>query len=122
MKLSQAPVMADESRLRKLWSWFGDPWTQAERDTESADLEAILSDATVRGAVTAAGTQRSVDRMRSRHRRRRRRLRVLGALIIVIAVSAFLTAFTDNRVVRGISIAATASAAPVALFLGLRRD
>jgi hypothetical protein len=55
-------------------------------------------------------------------RGRRARLRLFAAIIVVVVIAAFLTAFyPSNRLVRGVTAAAVASAAPVALYLGLRR-
>lgn len=100
--------------VMKLWDWLADPWTQAERDDENG----VRSEAAARGATTAPGTAKAIERLR----RRRRLLRLFGALAVVVAVAAFLAVLTNNLVVLGVAAAATASTAPVALFLGLRRD
>jgi ferric-dicitrate binding protein FerR (iron transport regulator) len=87
---------------KRIWDWLGAPLTQADRHEEQR--EAIPE---------------RVDRARGR----RARLRLLAALAVVVAVAAFLSAFyPTNRFVRGIAAAAIASAAPIALYLGLRRD
>jgi hypothetical protein len=75
-----------------------------------------------RGAAQSGMAQRETRRVHETHRRRRRGRRILAALAIAVAVSAFGTAYTRNRFAVGVRTAAIASAAPVALYLGLRRD
>jgi hypothetical protein len=98
----------------RLWKWLGDAWTEGQRNEEAT----IMGEAAARGAAIAPGTGWALERVRSR----RLRLRLFGTLAVIIAVTAFLTLFTSNRVIHGVSVAAVASAAPVALYLGLRRD
>jgi ferric-dicitrate binding protein FerR (iron transport regulator) len=87
---------------KRFWDWLGAPLTQADRREEQRE---------------------AIPERRDRARGRRGRLRLLAALAVVVAVAAFLTAFyPTNRLVRGVASAAVASAAPVALYLGLRRD
>jgi hypothetical protein len=109
-----------KARLTQLFRWFGRPWTTADRLTEENELNSIRGEAAARGATNTEGTRRNIELIAVRYRSRRVRVRVIAMLIVVVAISAFLTAFTDNRVVHGISIAAVASAGPVALYLGVR--
>lgn len=86
---------------KRFWDWLGAPLTQADRREEQR-----------------IGIPERVDSARGR----RARLRLFAAIIVVVVIAAFLTAFyPSNRLVRGVTAAAVASAAPVALYLGLRR-
>jgi hypothetical protein len=98
----------------RFWNWLGDPWTQAERDDENGQI--------AEASALGGGTSPHVQNLRTGLHSRRRALRLLVVIIVLVVVAAFLTAFyPSNRLVRGITAAAIASAAPVALYLGLRR-
>jgi len=71
--------------------------------------------------VNTVGHRRDVERIHREFRRRRIVARVAVLVIVVIAASAFASQFTTNRVPKAITIAVTACAVPVALYLGLQR-
>jgi hypothetical protein len=108
--------------VERLTRWLGESWTQAERDEEYDEELDIKRDAEARGLSDAGTTHDRIERMRARHHRQRIRLHVFAAIIVLVALCAFLAAFTSNRIVRGFELAGIATAAPVALYLGLRNS
>jgi len=115
--------MSPSTAFTKLKDWLSDSWTIAERALDEDEVASILQTATDKHDPSAIfGVDGAQTRARIRHRARRLRLRLIGGLTIIVAVFAFLSAFTPNALVHGVMISAVASAAPVALYLGLRRD
>ena len=110
------------SLWRRFMAWFGDPWTADQRAVEEDELAELRSEGVASGAPHAPGRVAKMDRVRQHHRARRIRLRIIGIVIVVVAITAFLVEFTGNRAVHGIAFAAEACAAPIALYLALRRD
>jgi hypothetical protein len=108
--------------VSRFWVFAGSSWTDAERDAEQQEVEALAANLEDRGVYQSGELPKGLSRIAARHRRRRLRIRGFAALSLVVAVSAFLTVYIDNRLVHAITLAAGSSATPVALYLGLRRE
>jgi hypothetical protein len=106
----------------RLAKWLTSPWTASERLRHEIDWRKVEDEYTVRGALNSGGHKLALAELWADERARFIRTRTMGLVIAVVAVCSFLTAFTGNRAVHGIEIAAIASAAPAALYLGLRRS
>jgi hypothetical protein len=120
---SYAGRMGPRTAFAKIKDWLSVSWTIAERALEEDEVATIRQTAKDKhDAFALFGVDEAQDRARIRHRARRLRLRLIGGLTIIVAVFAFVSAFTPNALVHGVMISAVASAAPVALYLGLRRD
>ena len=106
---------------KRVANWLSAPWTAGERAELRQELGAIDDDYQSRGVFTSGARLRDVVRAEARLRRRRVRLRTLGLLALLVTGASFVSAFTDNRIVEVVQLAAIGTAAPVALLLGLRR-
>lgn len=108
-------------RLSKLAELIGRP-TAYQRALEDAELAPLIERRNVSGALNAPGHTQPIERVRLVHRSRRVKQRLIASLVVIVAVTAFWSAFNANRFLHGVETAAIAAAAPVALYLGLRKD
>jgi hypothetical protein len=108
--------------LRSLFRWLGAPWTQRERALERNELAEIKGEAAARGVLSSGHLRAKVEEALVRHWRHRALLRLLSALVMLVAAASLLAAFTTNRAVDAIAIAATATTGPLALLLAVRRS
>lgn len=107
--------------VSEAWRRLGSPWTAGELAAEIALLADIANDHERRGVYSSGSRVGKQELGRATLERRRRSLHLIALVIMVVVATSFAAAFTDNRVITGIQLAAIASAAPTALLLGLRR-
>jgi hypothetical protein len=69
----------------------------------------------------SGGAQLVLRQLRFTYWWNRARARVLITVIAIVVVASVVSVYTSNRLPKAIMVAAVASAAPVALFLGTRR-
>jgi hypothetical protein len=113
--------MSGESGLDKL-PWYKRPWKASEKHLQARRLAAIASDFASRGMLQSGPRVAAQNEALADLGAARLRSRVLLTLVLVVALAAGATAFSDNRLLEAVEAGAVAAAVPAALYLGLRRD
>jgi hypothetical protein len=107
--------------MRRLVEWLKGPWSEADRQAETDDLNALRGELALRGATNTQGAKRDERRLVARYAQRRLALRLMVVAVAIIAAAAVAEQYTSNRLPKAIVAAVTACAVPVALYLGVRQ-